>query len=33
MAWCKQNLAGYEHPRVVEFPMTSTGKVLKRELR
>ncbi|WP_329047381.1 long-chain fatty acid--CoA ligase [Amycolatopsis sp. NBC_01488] len=37
VAWCKQNMAGYKYPRVVEFrdefPMTSTGKVLKRELR
>jgi long-chain acyl-CoA synthetase len=37
VVWCKQNMAGYKYPRVVEFrdefPMTSTGKVLKRELR
>ncbi|MER6797777.1 long-chain-fatty-acid--CoA ligase, partial [Amycolatopsis mediterranei] len=37
VSWCKQNMAGYKYPRVVEFrdefPMTSTGKVLKRELR
>ena len=30
-------MAGYKYPRLVEFrdefPMTSTGKVLKRELR
>ena len=33
----KSNLAGYKVPRDVEFvdelPRTSTGKVLKRELR
>jgi len=33
----KQNLAGYKVPRDIEFaaelPRTSTGKVLKRELR
>jgi len=37
VAWSKQNMAGYKYPRAVEFrdefPMTSTGKVLKRELR
>lgn len=37
VAWCKENMAGYKYPRIVEFrtefPMTSTGKVLKRELR
>jgi long-chain acyl-CoA synthetase len=37
VAWSKQNMAGYKYPRLVEFreefPMTSTGKVLKRELR
>jgi acyl-CoA synthetase (AMP-forming)/AMP-acid ligase II len=36
-AYVKQNLAGYKQPRDVEFvdelPRTSTGKVLKRELR
>jgi long-chain acyl-CoA synthetase len=30
-------MAGYKYPRLVEFreefPMTSTGKVLKRDLR
>ncbi|MGW5340869.1 long-chain-fatty-acid--CoA ligase [Rhodococcus pyridinivorans] len=34
--WCKERLAAYKYPRVVEFarslPMTSTGKILKREL-
>jgi long-chain acyl-CoA synthetase len=37
VAWCKENMAAYKYPRIVEFrvsfPMTSTGKVLKRELR
>ena len=36
VAWCKERMAGYKYPRIVEFreefPMTSTGKVLKREL-
>jgi long-chain acyl-CoA synthetase len=35
-AWGKQQFAGYKYPRIVEFvdalPMTSTGKILKREL-
>lgn len=35
--WCRSNLASYKYPRVVEFraslPMTSTGKILKRQLR
>jgi len=35
--WCKQNMAAYKYPRLIEFrdtlPMTATGKVLKRELR
>jgi long-chain acyl-CoA synthetase len=34
--WCKQQMASYKYPRVVEFagnlPMTATGKILKREL-
>ena len=37
VGWCRQNMAGYKYPRLVEFrdafPMTATGKVLKRELR
>ncbi|HEX3782592.1 MAG TPA: long-chain fatty acid--CoA ligase [Pseudonocardiaceae bacterium] len=37
VAWCRENMAGYKYPRIVEFrgefPMTSTGKILKRELR
>ena len=36
IAWCKQNMAAYKYPRIVEFrdslPMTATGKILKREL-
>jgi fatty-acyl-CoA synthase len=36
-AFVKENLAGYKSPRDVDFvdelPRTSTGKVLKRELR
>ena len=35
--YCRENLAAYKYPRMVEFlpslPMTSTGKILKRELR
>ena len=34
--WCRQVMAAYKYPRLVEFrtslPMTATGKVLKREL-
>ncbi|MXP23842.1 AMP-binding protein [Gordonia sp. HNM0687] len=34
--WAKQRLAAYKYPRVIRFvdslPMTSTGKILKREL-
>lgn len=36
IAWCKQNMAAYKYPRIVEFrdsfPMTATGKILKRHL-
>ncbi|GAA3524818.1 long-chain fatty acid--CoA ligase [Aeromicrobium panaciterrae] len=36
VAWAKEQLAAYKYPRVVEFvdelPMTSTGKILKRQL-
>ncbi|HYF72216.1 MAG TPA: long-chain fatty acid--CoA ligase [Nocardioides sp.] len=36
VAWCKEQMAAYKYPRLVEFvtslPMTSTGKILKREL-
>ncbi|GAA3808138.1 long-chain fatty acid--CoA ligase [Sphaerisporangium flaviroseum] len=35
--WCKENMAAYKYPRLVEFresfPMTASGKILKRELR
>ena len=35
--WCRDCMAGYKYPRIVEFreslPMTATGKILKRELR
>ncbi len=35
--WCKENMASYKYPRVIEFreqlPMSATGKILKRELR
>ncbi|MER7458008.1 long-chain fatty acid--CoA ligase [Micromonospora sp. NPDC126480] len=37
MDWCKERMASYKYPRLVEFrdelPMTSTGKILKRKLR
>jgi long-chain acyl-CoA synthetase len=36
IAWGKEQMAGYKYPRIVEIvptlPMTSTGKILKREL-
>ena len=36
-AYCKERLAAYKYPRVIEFrdslPKTATGKILKRELR
>jgi long-chain acyl-CoA synthetase len=36
VAWCRDEMAAYKYPRVVEFrdqlPMTATGKILKREL-
>jgi long-chain acyl-CoA synthetase len=36
IAWCKQTMAAYKYPRLVEFrdslPLTATGKILKREL-
>jgi len=36
IAWGKEQFAGYKYPRLVQFvdalPMTSTGKVLKRDL-
>jgi long-chain acyl-CoA synthetase len=37
IAYCKENLAAYKYPRIVEFldelPKGSTGKILKRELK
>ena len=37
IGYCKQNLAAYKYPRIVEFvdalPKGPTGKILKRELR
>lgn len=37
MAHCKENIAAYKYPRVIEFidalPMSATGKILKKELR
>lgn len=37
ISFCKENLAAYKLPRVIEFlvelPKTSTGKILKRELK
>jgi long-chain acyl-CoA synthetase len=37
IAHCREHLAAYKYPRVVEFvgvlPKTATGKILKRELR
>jgi long-chain acyl-CoA synthetase len=37
IAYCKERLAAYKYPRIVEFretlPKTITGKILKRELR
>jgi long-chain acyl-CoA synthetase len=36
IAWGREQFAGYKYPRLVEFvaglPMTSTGKILKRQL-
>ncbi|MFC9584988.1 long-chain fatty acid--CoA ligase [Streptomyces yangpuensis] len=35
--WCRDEMAGYKYPRLVEFrnalPTNATGKILKRELR
>ena len=37
ISWCKENMAAYKYPRIIEIreslPMTATGKILKRELR
>lgn len=36
VAWCKEQMANYKYPRLIEFvselPTTATGKVLKRDL-
>ena len=36
-AWCRERMAGYKYPRIIEFrdhlPVSATGKILKRELR
>ena len=36
-AFCKENLTGYKHPKLVEFrtelPKSNVGKILRRELR
>jgi long-chain acyl-CoA synthetase len=36
LAWCRVQFAAYKYPRLVEFreelPMTTTGKILKRDL-
>jgi long-chain acyl-CoA synthetase len=37
IAWCKEHMAAYKFPRIIEFrdnlPMNATGKILKKELR
>jgi long-chain acyl-CoA synthetase len=37
IAWCRERLAAYKYPRIVDFvealPKGATGKILKRELR
>jgi long-chain acyl-CoA synthetase len=37
IGWCKEQMAAYKYPRLVEFydelPISATGKILKRELR
>jgi long-chain acyl-CoA synthetase len=37
IAWCRERMAAYKYPRVVEIvtamPMTATGKILKRALK
>jgi long-chain acyl-CoA synthetase len=37
VAWCRERMAAYKYPRIVELvaalPLTATGKILKRELR
>jgi long-chain acyl-CoA synthetase len=37
LEWCKEHMAGYKRPKVIEFrddiPMSNVGKVLRRVLR
>jgi long-chain acyl-CoA synthetase len=37
MAFCKENMAGYKRPKLIEFrdeiPTSNVGKVLRRVLR
>ncbi len=37
IAWCKERMASFKYPRIIEFreslPMTATGKILKKELK
>ena len=37
IGWCRERMAAYKYPRIVEIveslPMTATGKILKRALR
>jgi long-chain acyl-CoA synthetase len=37
LAWCKERLAAYKYPRLIELvdalPKGPTGKILKRELK
>jgi long-chain acyl-CoA synthetase len=37
LTWCKEQFASYKYPRLIEFrdslPVSTTGKILKRELR
>ncbi|MFE1465693.1 long-chain fatty acid--CoA ligase [Streptomyces nigra] len=37
IAWCRESMASYKYPRLMEFsdhlPTNATGKILKRELR
>jgi long-chain acyl-CoA synthetase len=37
IAWCREQIAAYKYPRLIEFrdtlPVSATGKILKRELK
>ncbi|MCE3001316.1 MAG: hypothetical protein LW860_01260 [Xanthomonadaceae bacterium] len=37
IAWCKERMAAYKYPRIVEvvaaMPMTATGKILMQAMR